>query len=81
MRKTKKVNGLPPEPIYLKLGQRLQALRAVKGITQEEMAERVGLIRTSITNIEAGRQRILLHQLYLFAKVLKVNAFDLLREL
>ena len=45
------------------VGLRLQRARRERGVTQEELARRVDLSRTSITNIEKGRQRILLHQL------------------
>jgi transcriptional regulator with XRE-family HTH domain len=38
------------------LGQRVRALRTAHGLTQDQLAERVGLSRTSITNIEAARQ-------------------------
>lgn len=78
---SKKVDGMATEPIYERLGHRLQGLRVVNGITQEEMAVRVGLVRTSIANIEAGRQRILLHQLYDFAAALKVRPDRLLIDI
>ena len=42
------------------------------------MGARVGLSRTSITNIECGRQPIQLHQLFLFASVLELSAVKLL---
>lgn len=38
------------------LGQRVRALRTAHGLTQDQLAERVGLSRTSITNVEAARQ-------------------------
>jgi len=39
-----------------------------------------GLTRASIANIEKGRQRVFLHQLYHFANFLKVDMRELLPE-
>jgi transcriptional regulator with XRE-family HTH domain len=48
------------------------------GMTQEKLAQIVGLSRTSITNIEKGRQHIALHQLYAIAEALRVRPDALL---
>lgn len=50
--------------LYQRLGERLRLRRIQVGLTQVELAARAGLLRTSITNIEAGRQRPPLHVLY-----------------
>jgi transcriptional regulator with XRE-family HTH domain len=49
-------------------------------LTQQEVAERVGLTRTSITNIERGAQHIALHQLYLLAAAVGLEPEQLLPE-
>jgi len=46
------------------VGDTIRKRRKLIGMTQTELAEKVGLLRTSITNIEAGRQRAPLHVLY-----------------
>lgn len=51
----------PIEPVYRLLGAKIEVVRTTLGWTQLELAKKVGLTRTSIVNIEAGRQRILLH--------------------
>jgi transcriptional regulator with XRE-family HTH domain len=51
------------DPLYRLFGSRVRALREEKNVTQEELAKRVDLSRTSITNIEKGRQRVMLHQM------------------
>lgn len=51
------------EAIYSTVGGYIKQRRTHYGITQAELAEKVGLTRVSITNIEAGRQRVLLHTL------------------
>jgi len=47
-------------------------------MSQEAFAKAVGLSRTSITNIERGRQPISLHTLYFMADILGVEPADLL---
>lgn len=58
--------------IYEAFGQLLGTARRGAHLTQEKLGELVGLSRTSITNIECGRQAIQLHQLYRFAEVLNL---------
>jgi transcriptional regulator with XRE-family HTH domain len=64
--------------IYREFGFALAAARKRKHLTQSQFAARVGLSRTSITNIECGRQPVQLHLLYLFASILRVPAQSLL---
>ena len=47
-------------------------------ITQERLAAIVGLSRTSITNIESGKQHIPLHTLFAIADAVGVKPADLL---
>lgn len=42
--------------INQQVGLRIRQLREALGWTQEELAKRVNLTRTSVVNIEAGRQ-------------------------
>lgn len=64
-------------PIYIRVGKRIRRRRDELGKTQEWLSERVGMSRPSIANIEAGRQQIMLHQLYDFARALRMPAEDL----
>ena len=66
------------EWIYREFGDRLRNQRKNSKLTQDGLAERVGLSRTSITNIEKGRQHITLHMLYILSDVLGVSPVDLL---
>lgn len=69
----------PIEPVYRMIGARIEHLRTVLDVTQEELSERVGLNRTSIVNIEKGKQRILLDDVEKFAKALGTSPKNLLR--
>ena len=64
---------------YQELGDRIRQFRERVGraMTQEELGRRVNLSRTSIVNIEKGRQHLAAHQVYIFAAVLKVRTEDL----
>lgn len=66
--------------IYKEFGCRLRDARKAADMTQESLAEQVGLSRTSITNIEKGRQRIPLHVLFLLASAVGVHPATLLLE-
>jgi transcriptional regulator with XRE-family HTH domain len=66
--------------LYKQFGQLLRNLRTEAGLTQDEVAERVKLKRTSVTNIERGRQHIALHQLYLLAAAVGKSPSDLLPD-
>ncbi len=50
-------NAVPVKVVNPILGKRLTAARKAAGLTQEELAEKVGLQQTSIAEIEAGRVR------------------------
>lgn len=68
------------EDLYKAVGQRIRRIREERRLTQAELAELVSLTRASITNIEQGRQKLLLHTLYDIAAVLTVKPSDLLPE-
>lgn len=54
--------------IMIELGEKMKQLRKSKKYTQQELAERVGVSRKLIVDIEAGRGTSLL----VFVKLLKV---------
>lgn len=66
---------------YADLGTRIAARRRALRLTQAELAARIGLTRTSIANIEAGRQRTLAHQLGGIANALDLGLSALLPDL
>lgn len=67
-----------PISLYSETGRLIRDTRKTKGITQGRLAATVGLSRTSITNIERGRQKLLLHTLSNIAEALGVEIHDLL---
>ena len=59
------------------LGLRIKELRALKSITQEELAERCGMFRTYMSRIESGLANPTLTALYTLADALQVEVVDL----
>lgn len=66
------------ELLYFVLGKRIKAAREKANLRQVDLAEKIGLTRTSIVNIEQGKQRIQLIEIYQVALVLGVEIADLL---
>lgn len=66
------------EHLYRAIGKLVRGERLKLGLTQDELAHRVGLTRTSINNIEHGRQKIQVHTLYTLADMLFVPVSTLL---
>lgn len=64
--------------IYQDVGKRVAEKRKALGMVQDDVAAALGLSRTSVTNIEIGRQRILLHQLFELADILDMDVAELL---
>ncbi len=64
--------------LYKTIGKQVRARREVMRLTQEDLARRIWLTRTSITNIEQGRQKIQVHTLCALAEALQVAPSALL---
>ncbi len=60
-----------------RLGRKLQKLRREKGLTQEKLAEKVGVSTTWIGYLETGYRRPNLKLVYKIARTLGVNVKDL----
>lgn len=69
---------MSPEPIYRSIGAIIRARRRQREWSQENLAQRLRISRTTLASIETGRQRILVHQLYDFAVALGLKLEDLL---
>lgn len=60
--------------LYRALGRAVAKRRNELKLTQAFVAERIGLTRASLANIETGRQKLLLHQVYRLANVLQLGS-------
>jgi transcriptional regulator with XRE-family HTH domain len=64
--------------IYQRVGHQIARLRFKANQTQEQLAGKAGLSRTSIVLIERGRQRIPIDRLYRIARELEVDIKEIL---
>lgn len=64
--------------LYQIIGKRIKETRQNRGYTQQELADLIHLTRSSIANIEIGRQKLPIHVLYAIAEQLKIEPFNLL---
>jgi DNA-binding XRE family transcriptional regulator len=62
---------------YAAVGRQIARVRAGR-LTQEALALKAALTRTSIINIEKGRQQILLHTIVDISHALQVSISDLI---
>ncbi len=70
-----------PGPIDIHVGRRLRMRRALMGISQEDMAEAVGLTFQQVQKYELGSNRVSAARLYQFSDILKVPVDYFYQEL
>lgn len=63
------------------IGQRLQLLRLEKGLTQEQMGEKLNLSTSAYCKIEYGETDLTLTRLGKIAEVLEMSALELFRKI
>jgi transcriptional regulator with XRE-family HTH domain len=68
------------EQLYKLIGAKIRIARQAAELSQEDLANRIGLGRTSITNIEIGRQKLQIFTLYLIAETLRITVQSLLPD-
>lgn len=66
------------EPVYGHIGESIRAQRTRLGMSQAELARRTGRHRSTITHIESGRERVMLHDLPEIATALGLTIAQLL---
>lgn len=60
------------------VGSKIRDLRQAKGMEQEEFGKLLDLGRSSVSNIELGRQKLILKHLERVCEVLKCKSSDIL---
>ena len=69
------------EQVNALVGAALRDKREAVGMSQSVLAAELGLSRTSVTNIESGRQPISMHHLYQAAAALGSSVRDFLPDI
>jgi transcriptional regulator with XRE-family HTH domain len=68
------------DDLHAALGKKIKEKRRANGLTQSELADAISISRTSLTNMELGRQRLLIDQLYKMAAALNAKPQELLPQ-
>ena len=66
-------------PLDPRIGKRIAVLRTASQLTQEQVAELVGISRPTITNYETGKIAVPIMMLDKLARALKCKPIDFLR--
>jgi len=69
---------MTPEPLLIHIGKRIKRLRQSRGWTQVIMAERIGMDRSFLADVERGKHNISILNLHLIATGLNVSMSKLL---
>ncbi len=59
---------------------RLRQIRRIKGLSQEELANRAGLHRTYVGSVERGERNISIDNMQCLANALEIDIIELLKE-
>ena len=70
-----------PDDLLIRLGTRIRKLRQKHRWTQVEFAERVGIDRSFLADVERGKRNVSILNLELIAKGLTVSLSQLLSRL
>jgi transcriptional regulator with XRE-family HTH domain len=70
-----------PKDLLATLGDRIRRRRRLAGWTQVQLAERIGIDRSFLADVERGKRNISILNLDLIAKGLKVSLSRLLSKL
>jgi DNA-binding XRE family transcriptional regulator len=65
---------------YVSVGKKISDVRRQQRMTQDALANAVSLTRTSIVNIERGKQQILFHTYLQIAQALRIEPTVLIPE-
>ncbi|WP_195283438.1 helix-turn-helix domain-containing protein [Harryflintia acetispora] len=65
---------------YYKIGQKIKKYRKVQGLTQEQLAEQIGISSVHMSHIETGSTKLSLPVFIAAANALGVQADDLLSD-
>jgi transcriptional regulator with XRE-family HTH domain len=70
-----------PRDLLTRLGDRIRKLRKARGWTQAEMAERVGIDRSFLADVERGKRNVSVLNLELIAHGFKISLSQLFSRL
>jgi len=72
--------GHPVNSVHVRIGKRIRALRLAAGLTQKDLADRIGRTHSNVCHLEAGVHRIGAEALYRLAAVFGVTMDSFFEE-
>jgi len=78
MPKARKKPRQTPDTRPVEIGKSLQSKRKRRGLTQRELAEKIGLTREAVASYEAGRSQLMVTTLLDIAAVLRITVNQIL---
>ena len=67
------LNSMDIDSLYLVIGQKIRSRRKERDVSQLNLAKKLKISRTSVVNIEAGRQKAPIHVLWQLAETLETE--------
>jgi transcriptional regulator with XRE-family HTH domain len=64
--------------LYSQIGEKVRSLRTTMSLNQEDLSKKVGMTRSSIAQIEAGKQAVSVYTLYKLGEALNKPITDIL---
>ena len=64
---------------YASIGQQIRALRERDGVSQQAMADLLGIHRPAYSNIESGKRRLVAHEAAILADHFRVGSDFIIR--
>ncbi|MBA2288023.1 MAG: helix-turn-helix transcriptional regulator [Ktedonobacteraceae bacterium] len=74
------MSGQLPEDIRIRFGRAVRERRSELKISQEDFAERAGLHRTYISDLERGKRNVSLENIERLAQALTLSISDLMKR-
>jgi transcriptional regulator with XRE-family HTH domain len=71
---------VPKSQLYAKIGENIREHRKDAKLKQENLAKMIGLNRSSVAQIESGKQAITIFTLYQLCEALNTRVVDILPQ-
>jgi transcriptional regulator with XRE-family HTH domain len=71
-------NGNEKPSVALRLARNLRMYRTARKLSQEELAARVGLSQTFLSQVECGSRNVSLDKIEMLAEALQIDVVELL---
>lgn len=70
-----------PHPFDIAIGARIKQLRWIKGMTQEQLAKKIGCKFQQVQKYETGANRVSASRLFMIAKAFEISLYTLICDI